>query len=139
LAGVVLSWGPGAEPTLGALLVAAACVAWGIDNGVTARIDQLAPEHVVFLKGAVAGSVNLVLGLALASGATGLDARSLLWALAVGAAGYGLSITLWVKGARELGAARGQLIFASAPFIGAVTAWVVLADPVGAGQVLAIV
>ncbi len=33
-----------------------ACVAWGIDNGVTAKIDQLGPEHVVLLKGAIAGS-----------------------------------------------------------------------------------
>ena len=31
--------------------------AWGIDNGVTARIDQLSPEQVT--KGAVVGSANL--------------------------------------------------------------------------------
>lgn len=54
--GVVLVWEPGgAELSLGALLVAGACVAWGLDNGVTARIEQLAPEHVVMLKGVVAG------------------------------------------------------------------------------------
>jgi hypothetical protein len=33
------------------------CIAWGIDNGVTARIDQLSPEQVT--KGAVVGSANL--------------------------------------------------------------------------------
>jgi drug/metabolite transporter (DMT)-like permease len=45
-----------------------------------------------------------------------------------------LSITLWVKVARELGAARGQMIFATAPFIGALIAWVTLSDPVTAAQ-----
>ena len=49
-------------------------------------------------------------------------------ALAIGAAGYGLSITLWVKGARDLGAARGQAIFVTAPYIGALIAWTLLGD-----------
>ena len=62
----------------------------------------------------------------------------MLAALVIGAAGYGLSITLWVRGARQLGAARGQLIFSTAPFIGAVVAWTVLGDPVGALQVVAV-
>ncbi len=53
--------------------------------------------------------------------------------------GYGLSITLWVKGARELGAARAQVIFATAPFIGAGVAWVALDDPVTAAQLVAVV
>ena len=35
----------------------------GLDNCVTARIEQLAPEHVVALKGVVAGGTNLVIGL----------------------------------------------------------------------------
>jgi len=42
-----------------------------------------------------------------------------------------------VRGARQLGAARGQLIFSTAPFIGAVMAWTVLGDPVGGLQVVA--
>ena len=50
-----------------------------------------------------------------------------------------LSITLWVAGARDLGAARGQLVFATAPFIGAIVAWSVFGDPVTARQVVAFV
>src|SRR5262249_18611394 len=59
-------------------------------------------------------------------------------ALVIGALGYGLSITLWITAARQLGAARGQLIFATAPFIGALTAWVVLGEPISAGQLMAL-
>lgn len=117
LAGVLLVWEPGAAIDLGGLLVIGACIAWGIDNSVTARIDQLRPEQITFAKGAVAGTANLLLGIAVAA-AWQVEARQIAAALLIGALGYGLSITLWVKGARDLGAARGQVIFATAPFLG---------------------
>ena len=43
--------------------------------------------------------------------------------IAIGSVGYGLSITMWVTGARLIGAARGQVVFALAPFVGAALAW----------------
>lgn len=135
-AGVLLVWEPGATLSLDALLIVGACVFWGLDNSVTSRIDQVSPHHVTFLKGVVAGSVNLGLGLAII-GAADVSGWSILGALTVGAFGYGASITLWVRGAQQLGAARGQVIFATAPFIGATLAWVVLADSIDAVQVVA--
>lgn len=138
IAGVVLAWEPGATVDTGALLIAAACIAWGVDNGVTARIDQLAPEHVVLLKGFVAGTANLTLGLLFATNSSAVSVPEVAVALAIGAAGYGASIVLWVKGARDLGAARGQVIFAAAPFIGALIAWTVLSEAVAAAQLLAV-
>ena len=137
-AGVILVWEPGAEISAGALLIAAACLAWGLDNGITARIDQLGPEHVVFLKGFVAGLANLGLGVAFASGVSTIEGTDVAAALVIGAAGYGASIVLWVKGARELGAARGQVIFAAAPFIGALIAWSVLGESVSTAQLVAV-
>ena len=139
LAGALLTWEPGAAIDLGAVLIVAACAAWGLDNGVTARIEQLAPEHVVALKGIIAGGANLTIGLLTAGWGSNTGAGDVLAALLIGAAGYGLSITLWVKGARELGAARGQVIFATAPFIGAAIAWTVLGDAVEALQIAAVV
>lgn len=138
VAGAVLTWEPGAELSVGALLIAGACLAWGLDNGVTAKIDQLGPEQVVLMKGFVAGFANLALGFAFADGATNLGAGQVLASLAIGAAGYGASIVLWVKGARDLGAARGQVIFAAAPFIGAVIAWSVLGESVTIAQLFAV-
>src|SRR5665647_2911924 len=71
--------------------------------------------------------------------AAGLPAAGpLLLALLVGALGYGASITLWVAGARDLGAARAQVVFATAPFLGALLAWLVLREPVGAAGVVAL-
>jgi hypothetical protein len=120
-----------------ALLIVGACVAWGIDNSATSRVDQIAPHHVTFLKGVVAGTVNLLLALTV-TGPGAITVWSLLGALAVGALGYGASITLWVRGAQQLGAARGQAIFASAPFLGAIVAWVALSDPVEPVQVVTV-
>jgi drug/metabolite transporter (DMT)-like permease len=135
-AGVLLVWDPGASVGLGALLIVGACACWGLDNSVTSRIDQVSPQHVTFLKGIVAGSVNLALGLVI-SGAGDVNGWSVVGALIVGALGYGASITLWVRGAQQLGAARGQVIFASAPFLGAMLSWVVLSDSIHAIQVIA--
>lgn len=139
VAGALLAWQPGARPDVGAILVVAACVAWGLDNGVTAGIEQLAPEHVVVMKGVVAGGANLAIGWSVAGWGSETSAGQVVAALVIGAAGYGVSITLWVKGARDLGAARGQAIFAAAPFIGAVIAWVVLGESATGVQVVAAV
>lgn len=137
LSGVVLVWEPGASIDVGGLLVVGACLCWGLDNGVTALIDQVRPEQVTFVKGLVAGSVNLVIGLVLA-GTGGLTIGQLVAALVIGALGSGVSITWWVRGARDLGAARAQVIFASAPFIGAGIAWIVLGESFQVPQLVAV-
>lgn len=135
--GALLVWQPGAQLSIGALLIAGACACWGLDNSVTSRMDHVTPETVVLTKGLVAGSFNLALGVTIAGATDGLTLPHVAAALAIGAFGYGLSITLWVKGARDLGAARGQIIFATAPFIGALVAWAVFGETVTITQIAA--
>ena len=134
--GVLLGWSGSPDARWGAVLIAGACLCWAIDNSATAAIDQIAPAHVTLVKGVVAGGTNLAIGLAV-GGPPPLGPT--LGALAIGALGYGVSITLWVAGARELGAARGQLVFATAPFVGAVVAWAVLGERVSGRAVAAFV
>ncbi|MEP7204479.1 MAG: DMT family transporter [Ilumatobacteraceae bacterium] len=122
---IALTGTSGTRLAPGALLVAGACLCWGIDNAITASLDAYSPKRITLAKGLVAGSVNLALGIALA----GLPStRVVLVALAIGVLGYGLSITLWITGARLVGAARGQAIFALAPFVGALLAWPINGD-----------
>lgn len=135
-AGVVLVWDGAPEPRFGALLIVGACLCWGLDNCVTADLEEITPEHITVLKGVIAGGTNLVLGIAL--GASMPSLGLVVGALAIGALGYGASITLWVAGARDIGAARGQLVFASAPFVGVLIAWVALGDPVRTAEILAL-
>ena len=134
LGGVVLAGTTTARGATGAILVAATCVCWGIDNAVTASLDGYSPAQITFAKGLVAGSVNLVIGIIL-DGSPAI--HYVVVALAVGALGYGLSITMWITGARLVGATRGQVIFALAPFIGAVLAWPVNGDQLTAKVMIA--
>ncbi len=134
LGGVILAGTSEAGVAVGAVLVAVTCVCWGIDNAITASLDSYTPAQITLAKGVVAGSVNLALGLVL-DGA--VAARFVVAALAIGALGYGLSIAMWITGARLVGAARGQVIFALAPFIGALLAWPVNGDRLTSTTVVA--
>lgn len=134
LGGVILAGTADAGIATGALLVAATCVCWGIDNAITASLDSYTPAQITLVKGVVAGTVNLSLGLFL----DGFPAaRFAVAALAIGALGYGVSIALWITGARLVGAARGQVIFALAPFIGVMLAWPINGDRLSATTLVA--
>lgn len=136
-AGAILAGGGGWPGVYAALLVAAACLCWGVDNQLTASIDGITPAQATLVKGAVAGAANLAIGLVAAP----LRAPSavLATALAVGALSYGASIALYVASAQELGATRAQAIFASAPFVGAALSFAWLGEPVGSAHALAAV
>lgn len=135
-AGGGVAWASGVgTPRLGAVLVALACAAWAVDNVVTAAMDELAPAHITLVKGAVAGGVTTAVAAAV-EGLPPLGAAAI--ALVTGGLGYGLSITLWVAGARDLGAARAQVVFATAPFVGVLVAWTALGEPVTPAQVVAV-
>jgi EamA-like transporter family len=108
----------------------------GADNCVTASLGEWAPGDITLAKGVAAGTGNLLIGVALGGS---FDGSAALAALGIGAVGYGTSITLWVAGARELGAARGQLVFATAPFVGALVAWTVFGEDITARQIVSVV
>ncbi len=103
--------------SLGAALILAACVAWGLDNNFTGRISLKDPRKIVFLKGTAAGAISVLLGLTLGRP---LPAWwTALLALALGAVSYGLSIVFFVRSLRAIGAARTGAVFGTAPFVGA--------------------
>jgi drug/metabolite transporter (DMT)-like permease len=139
---VVLSWqgGPGGFG-LGALAIAGACVAWGIDNNLTRKLSAADPVRIALIKGLVAGPVNLA--LALTSGAHLPSTAALGGAVSIGFLGYGVSLVLFVLGLRHLGAARTGAYFSTAPFIGAALAVVMFHEDltvrlVGAGVLMAV-
>ncbi|WP_235075835.1 DMT family transporter [Asticcacaulis sp. AC460] len=123
---VVLSWKGDARLDTGGLLIAGACLAWGIDNNLTRKLSSADPVKLAIIKGLAAGSVNLV--LALAMGAKLPGAVVLLGAGIVGFLGYGVSLVLFVLGLRHLGTARTGAYFSLAPFVGAILAVMLLKD-----------
>ena len=126
----LLSWRGRAVLDLGGVLIAGACLCWGIDNNLTRKLFSADPLQIAMLKGLVAGSVNL--SLALAHSAAMPPTGAVLAASVVGFLGYGVSLALFVLGLRHLGAARAGAYFSLAPFVGAVLALAMLNEPASA-------
>lgn len=131
----LLSWQGRASFDWGALLIAGACLAWGIDNNLTRKLSSADPVQIAMVKGLVAGTVNL--SLALAQGAALPAIGQLLAAGVVGFLGYGVSLAFFVLGLRHLGTARTGAYFSLAPFIGAVLAVLLLGDALSARLLVA--
>ncbi|HMK47869.1 MAG TPA: EamA family transporter [Methanocella sp.] len=113
--------------SVGALAIIGACVFWGIDNNLTNRISAKDPVVIGLIKGIAAGSFSLLLAMSLGRPAPpGLIPAGLV--LALGAISYGLSIVLYIRSSRSLGAARTSAWFGFAPFAGAILALVIFRD-----------
>jgi Permeases of the drug/metabolite transporter (DMT) superfamily len=128
--GVILSWQPdgSVELPIGALLIAAACLCWAVDNNLTRRVSASDATTIAALKGLVAGGVNL--GLAASLGYALPAIQNLAAAAALGFVGYGVSFTLFVLALRHLGTARTGAYFSVAPFFGAAMAILMHTDVV---------
>jgi drug/metabolite transporter (DMT)-like permease len=124
-----LSWhGQGVRVDEGGLLIALACVAWGIDNNLTRKLSAADPVLIALIKGVAAGSVNLALALLLGARLPSMATTGA--ALVVGFCGVGLSLVLFVLALRHLGSARTGAYFSLAPFLGAVIAIGLIHEPI---------
>jgi drug/metabolite transporter (DMT)-like permease len=126
---VLLSWqGQGISVDMGALLIAGACLAWGIDNNLTRKISAADPVPIAMIKGLAAGTVNVTLAL-LGGGA--FPHLPTVGAVAlVGFLGVGVSLVMFVQALRHLGTARTGAYYSLAPFIGACLSILLLSEPV---------
>jgi drug/metabolite transporter (DMT)-like permease len=124
----------GASQMLGLLAVMAATAAWGVDNTVSRAVSDRDPGRVVMLK-ATLGAVVTTL-IALATGEPAPAPWPALALLGVGATGYGLSLRFYLLAQRAFGAARTGSVFAFAPFVGVLFAFV-LGDRSGSAGMLA--
>jgi drug/metabolite transporter (DMT)-like permease len=136
-ASVLLSFGEGTAGIKAGVLILIACVCWGFDNNFTALIDGITPAQSTFWKGMVAGVINLGIGL-LTQDFGGTSATT-AGALGVGIISYGASIVLYITAAQNIGAARGQMFFASSPFFGVLLSALFLGESITAIQLAAVV
>ncbi len=124
----------GANQMLGLLAVMAATAAWGVDNTLSRGVAERDPGQVVMLKGALGAVATTALAFAL--GEPIPSAWPALALLAVGATGYGLSLRFYLLAQRAFGAARTGSVFAFAPFVGALLAFL-LGERSGSAGMLA--
>ncbi len=106
----------------GAAAIAGATLAWATENVVSRPLAEQEPFAVVAAKSAIGTAITAAIAL------VGHDAVGDWWRVlalgACGAAGYGLSLALYLRAQRGVGAARTASIFALAPFVGALGAWI---------------
>ena len=140
LGGMVLvvdraSAGPGGTgQMLGLLAVMAATAAWGVDNTLSRAVADRDPGQVVMFKGALGAVATSLMAVVFGEPAPAL--LPVLALLAVGATGYGLSLRFYLLAQRAFGAARTGSVFAFAPFVGALFAFL-LGERSGSAWMLA--
>jgi drug/metabolite transporter (DMT)-like permease len=133
---IVLSWRGGVSPFhWGTVAIAAACLAWAIDNNLTRTLSASDPVQISMVKSLVAGLCNLVLALSTAPVLP--PARIALAAGVLGLFAYGVSIVLFVLALRDLGTARTGAYFSSSSFVGAALAIPLLGEPLSAPLLIA--
>jgi drug/metabolite transporter (DMT)-like permease len=104
------------EFSLGAVGILSACMFWGIDNNLTRNISAKDPSTIVTIKGLAAGAFSLLIALLIGNQIPSWEI--MLKAMALGSLSYGLSIMLFIKSLRGLGAARTSALFSTAPLFG---------------------
>jgi drug/metabolite transporter (DMT)-like permease len=130
--GVLVSWnGQGSFGVpIGTVAIAGACGCWAIDNNLTQKVSAKDPRQIASLKGLLAGSANLAIGVGV--GGSLPSARITAVTMAIGVVGYGVSLMLFVLALRSLGSARTGAYFAIAPFVGVIVAIGVFGEPIDA-------
>ena len=123
----VLAWAGPVRLDAGTMLVAAACVCWGIDNNVSRQLAHADPVALATVKGLVAGVANLSLGFAAGGDVPPLSAAGV--GLLLGLVAYGASLVLYLRAMRDLGTARTAAYFGLAPFAGAAIAILAYGEP----------
>ncbi|HMJ11020.1 MAG TPA: EamA family transporter [Polyangiaceae bacterium] len=123
------------EGVWGALAVLLAVACWALDNTLMRPLAELRPSSVVRAKALVGAALSAAAAVALEQKLPSLRA-SVTIALC-GALGYGVSLRLYLRAQRHMGAVRTGSVFALAPFLGAALSWIALPQRLGWMELLA--
>jgi drug/metabolite transporter (DMT)-like permease len=99
----------------GYALIALSSAAWGFEDAVTKKLADADPMETAGIKGLSSGSFSLILALALRDsfGAWYMPFLCML----IGFACYGMSLVLFMRAQRSVGATIPSAMFAGAPFL----------------------
>lgn len=125
LSSIILSFeGSGSfEFSYGSLFVILATLCWGLENNCTRKISDKSSYEIVVLKGVFSGGGAFL--IAMLTGEKLPEIKYIFVAMLLGFIAYGLSIFLYIRAQRDLGAAKTSAYYAVAPFIGAFLAFLV--------------
>ena len=125
LSSIVLSFeGSGSfQFSTGSLFVILATCCWGLENNCTRKISDKSTYEIVLLKGIFSGGGSFTIAMVLGEKIPEMIYIAIVMLL--GFVAYGLSIFLYIRAQRNLGAAKTSAYYAVAPFIGSFLAFVV--------------
>ena len=109
--------------SVGSVLVLLAASCWGLENNCTRKISEKSTYQIVTIKGLCCGMGSFVIAAMLGESFPKITYAAL--AMVLGFAAYGLSIFMYIRAQRDLGAAKTSAYYSVAPFIGTFLAFVV--------------
>lgn len=107
----------------GSIFVILATVCWGLENNCTRQLSSKSTYEIVVLKGLFSGGGSFVIASLI--GESLPHPMYILFAMVLGFIAYGVSIFLYIRAQRELGAAKTSAYYAIAPFVGAFLSFLV--------------
>lgn len=113
----------------GSLFVLAATILWGFENNCTKMLSSKSSLDIVVIKGIFSGIGSLLVALVMKE-----PLPEMKWILAVlllGFVSFGLSIHLYIKAQKDLGAAKTSAYYSIAPFLGVVFSMLLLGERPG--------
>lgn len=121
----------------GSLFVILATMSWGLENNCTRKISNKSSYQIVTIKGLCSGIASLIISIIIGEKFT--EIRYTLYALLLGYVAYGLSIFLYVRSQRDLGAAKTSAYYAIAPFIGTFLCFLVNGEALSASYFVGLI
>lgn len=122
--------------SIGSLFVLLATTCWGLENNCTRKISEKSTYQIVTLKGIFSGIGSFI--IAIIFGEKLPSAKYIALALALGFVAYGLSIFMYIRAQRTLGAAKTSAYYALAPFMGAFLAFVLVGEKLSGSYLIAL-
>lgn len=121
----------------GSLFVILATMSWGLENNCTRKISNKSSYQIVTIKGLCSGIASLIISIII--GEKFPEIRYTIYALLLGYVAYGLSIFLYVRSQRDLGAAKTSAYYAIAPFIGTFLCFLVNGEALSASYFVGLI
>lgn len=130
VAGIILSFEDinQFQLSVGSLFVIGASICWGLENNFTRKLSIKNPLQIVVVKGLGSGLGSLLITILLKQYAT--DWIYILYALLLGFVAYGMSLFLYIRAQREIGATRTATFYAAAPFVGVLLSLTIIGEAI---------
>lgn len=109
--------------SFGSILVILATCCWGLENNCTRKISEKSTYEIVLLKGLFSGMGSFIIALIIGEKIPAI--AYIVLAMILGFVAYGLSIFMYIRAQRDLGAAKTSAYYAIAPFVGTFLAFVI--------------